>query len=134
MAQRLIMLAMVAVLCGCSSSKPPFTTHGSDRSIRATQSMRTLYATLPAHVRVNAVLAAAEQTLLARGYSVTRAALTSDAGTILAEPPQPSSTDQVKIRAYVYGSGTRIEITVKHWGDGDRARAILDDILRRLGL
>jgi len=134
MVQRLIILVLTAALCGCNSSKPPFTTHGSDRSIQATQSVRTLYATLPSHVRVNAVLAAGEQTLRARGYTVTRTASTSDSGTILAEPPKPSSADQIKFKAYVYGSGTRVEITVKPWGGGDRARAILDDVLRRLGL
>ena len=134
MARRVIIPVLCAALVGCQSDKPDFTEHGSDRTVRASVSFRTLYATLPAHARVNAVMIAAERSFRERGYGVQRAVSTSDGGTIIAEPPDPSAVSKIKFKSYVYGSGTRVEITVEPWGDGDRARAILDDVLRRLGL
>ncbi len=125
-----------AMLGGCQS-EPNRQRHGT---VWATYSGPTLSAELGVDVRVPAVLAAAESALVQRGYSVVSRRGTEDSGRIEALPPgvgragKPGVWEKVWIAARVTSRGTQVKVTAEPWGDEAISRAILDDLLYRLGI
>jgi hypothetical protein len=89
-------------------------------------------------VRVPAVIAAADAALRSRGYGITSQQVTADRGWIRARPPgatEPAVIDlqDVTVWARVSTNGTLVGVDVKPMRAEAQARAVLDDVLRRLG-
>ncbi len=120
-------------LVGCA--KPTLGYQGKDR-VLATYSMPKLKTELPPEVSVEAVTAAAESVLLARGYTITTTRHDAEKGRVVGRSPADTGwtgADQTAIRAYVTGAGTGVTIEVEPWGDEMASRALLDALLARLG-
>lgn len=82
---------------------------------------------------MQAVVAAGRDALVARGYSVTGASVTSERGTVTGKPPKPAPFESVVVGARLTEFGTRTWVEVQPIGDEARAWAIMDDVLRRVG-
>ena len=131
MVHGLVLAVGMSALGGCKSHHA---SQGSDQSIVASYRTRTLHAVLPASVRVQAVVAAADSALRDRGYAVTESRSGEDAGTVEARPANPRFLESVAVHARVVNEGTRVLVRFQPSGDESRSRAILDGILVRLGL
>ncbi len=124
--------ALGVALVGC---KAQHSFQGPRHDVLASYRFRTLTCTVEREVRVPAVIAAAEQTLRERGYSVTNSRSSEDAGEVEAEPFDPKVLESVIVKARVSkGASTLIDVRVEPLGDQVRSRAILDGILSNLGL
>lgn len=126
----LLLLLSLLLLPACSTTVQD---HGR-QNISAGYSGSTLSANLPASVRVQAAIAAAESALRDRGYAIGQRRSTEDTGFVNATPPNAGWMEKTTVAARVSGPGTRITVEVHPWGDQALSRAILDDILKRLGL
>lgn len=126
-------MAAVVVTGGLAGCKATTEDHGR-QNISAAYSAPTLSSDLPSTVRVQAAIAAAESALRDRGYTIGERRTTEDTGFVTAKAPNPGWLEKTTVRARVAGSTTRVTIDVEPWGDQALSRAILDDILKRLGL
>ena len=93
----------------------------------------TLTAEFPEQVAVHAVVAAAETSLRSRGYAITSTEATSDRGRVVGEQPNAGAFEQVVVSARLSKIGTRVQVTQEPLGGEAISRAILDDMLARLG-
>lgn len=126
--------ALVGALVGCRSSEG----YEGRSGVMATYRLGTLTSEAPDEVRVPAVIAAADAALRARGYGITSKQVTEDRGWIRARPPgatEPEVIDleDVTVWSRVSRNGTKIGVDVKPIRAEAQARAVLDDVLRRLG-
>jgi hypothetical protein len=83
---------------------------------------------------VPAVIAAADQTLRARGYSVRRSSSTEETGEIVANAPRYETYPRVVLTTSRHVDSTLVEVTVEPFGDQELSRSVLDGVLQRLGL
>lgn len=104
------------------------------RSVRAAYSYPALSAILPEGNRVPAIIAAAEDTLRSRGYSIASSHSTEESGKIVARPPRTSDYPELTVRSSRLPEGARVEVRVTPFGDKDLSRSVLDGTLQRLGL
>jgi len=121
------------LLAGCQASERY---QGQSRLVASWQA-RTLTVELPDPVRVPGVHYAAMETLQARGYAIEADETTADRGYLAARGPDRtlmSGVRRVVVRTALTPSAVGLRITVEPAGDEVTARAILDDVLRRLGL
>lgn len=118
----------VCVLGGCRHT----TTAQDGRS--AWYELRTLTTEVGLGARVPAMVSAGEAALRARGYAIERSQATEDRGVVSGSPPDAGIGERVVVRARVIEGGTRVTVTVEPFGGEDRAYAIMDDVLRRVGL
>lgn len=102
--------------------------------ITAAYRMPTLTATLPESARVPAVIAAAEETVRVRWYSVSSNAATEEAGRLVVRPPRTNDLPMLVIESRAEAHATRVTLTVWPNGDEELARSVLDGALQRLGL
>ncbi len=102
--------------------------------IVASHQGRTLTAELPDRVRVPGALAAAAAALADRGYAIEHRRMTTDAGQIVARRPSAPAPERVIVRSRLTSRAVGVSITLEPLGDEVAARAILDDVLARLGL
>jgi hypothetical protein len=131
-------LVVMVALAGCAT-KPRVQRVGP---VLASYSFRTLTADLGADLRVPAVVTAAEFALADRGYTVSSRWMTEDAGRVIAHAqgsaigfgPRDAMLEKVVVSAALTASGTRVKVTAEPMGNEAFSRAILDDMLRRLGL
>jgi hypothetical protein len=124
----LVLLGAV-VLAGCKS-KPQWQGRGD---VLAIYTATTLTAEFPDEIPVPAVTAAAETALRNRGYAVASSESTRDRGRLEAKMPNPWVLERVIVMSRLSDLGTRVQIRIDPLGDEARARAILDDMLVRLG-
>lgn len=125
--------ALGALAFGCA--KPVTTTHGRDQSVQAEYAMGNLEANLPATVGVLSVRASAEQTLRSRGYVITESFGSRDRfRTEASGPGSNGRRDQTSVEAWLTPSGTRVRIEAGLFGDEAAAKAVLDEMLTRLGM
>jgi hypothetical protein len=94
----------------------------------------TLRANLPTESRVPAVVAAAEQTLRNRGYTIVTSTATEEKGEIIAHPPNSDHFPRLVIEASRGVSSTIVDVSAEPFGDQDLCRSVLDGMLQRLGL
>jgi len=80
------------------------------------------------------VVSAADATLRRRGYSIKSGATTEDRGEVCGEPAASSDAASVRVNAFVVPGATRIGVKVGWLGDETLSRAIVDEVLQRLGL
>lgn len=123
-------LGIGTMLAACGTE----TAQQGSSDLTAAYRMRTLSTVLPGSARVPAVIAAAEETVRARGYSVESSAATEDAGRLVVRPPRTSDFPKMTIEASAVGHGTRVTFTVSPFGDEEMSRSVLDGVLQRLGL
>lgn len=124
--------AFASIAIAFAACSPQLSSHGREH-ITAAYSLGTLTCDLPDSVRVPAIMAAAEGALRGRGYSISAKASTDDRGRIYARAPRESRIEGVSIEARVTGAGHQVSVHVDPLGDDARSRALLDDILARLG-
>ncbi|MCC6677416.1 MAG: DUF3568 family protein [Phycisphaerales bacterium] len=125
-----VCLIAAAATAGCRSTVE---SQGKSRT-SAAYSTGTLSADLPSTVRVQAVIAAAESALRDRGYTIGTRRAAEDSGFVEGKLPRPGLLEKTKVEARVSGGGTRVLVKVEPWGDEAASRAILDDLLKRLGM
>ncbi|MBN8598287.1 MAG: hypothetical protein J0L78_11500 [Planctomycetes bacterium] len=105
---------------------------GKAGEIIANYKAGTLHATLNA--TPGAVLAASEQTLRDRGYSIEQNATTEEQGGLFARPPAYNLGRTIRIVVSPTTSdGSNLAITTNPW-DESLARITLDGILERMGM
>ncbi len=124
-------LMFLAAALGCETT----TARQGSTQILAGYNIGTLEADLPDQTRPQAVIAAGEAALRHRGYSVTSNTSTADRGSVEAKPPHAGLFDgTTEVWARLGSYGTRVGVKVGLAGNETESRAILDDILARLGL
>jgi hypothetical protein len=127
-----VLLGTVAfALAACS---PQVKSHGTQKDVTATYSGTTLSSNLPTTARVPAVMAAADETLRARGYAVQRSSGTEESGEIVANAPRYNDFPRVVFSASRGINATHVEVNVQPFGDQELSRSLLDGVLQRLGL
>lgn len=105
---------------------------GKAGEIIANYKAGTLHATLNA--TPGAVLAASEQTLRDRGYSIEQNATTEEQGGLFARPPAYNLGRTIRIDVSPTTSdGSNLAITTNPW-DESLVRITLDGILERMGM
>lgn len=127
-------VATLAVICamaliGCKA-KPAWQGRGD---VLALYEYRTLKAEFPDQIGVPAVVASAETALRSRGYAITRSDWTRDKGVVHGKKPNPNWLEKVVVIVHLSRLGTRVEVRMDPWGNEAQSRAILDDMLVRLG-
>lgn len=123
----------IALMLGACVSKPQPLPQGRSM-VMATYSAGELVTTLPEAARVQAVMAAADQTFAARAYSIKSREATDEFGKIIALPPRSSGYPRVIVTAQRVATGTRVVVEHSPWGDESSCRSTLDGILERLGM
>jgi hypothetical protein len=126
-----LIVGVASCLGACS---PQVKSQGQHKDVTATYSTGTLTSTLPDTARVPAIIAAADQTLRARGYAVQRSNATEEVGEIVANAPRYNNYPRVKLRALRQSGGTNVEVSVEPFGDQELSRSVLDGVLQKLGL
>mgnify|MGYP001793236596 CR=1 FL=1 len=110
--------------------------HGSSGLV-ATWQARTLSVELPDPVRVPGAHYAAVEALVARGYAIEADETTADRGYLAARGPNGTVVGgyrRVVVRTALTPAAVGQSITIEPAGDELVARAILADVLLRLGL
>ena len=122
-------IGAAALSTGCETASK---VQGKAGEIIANYKAGTLNATLNATPA--SVLAAAEQTLRDRGYSIEQNATTEHQGGLYARPPSYNLGRTIRIDVSPTASdGSNIAITTNPW-DESLARITLDGILERIGM
>lgn len=94
----------------------------------------TLSTTLGPEFRVPTVIAATEEAMRARGYTIVETSVTEESGTIVGRPPRFNVMPRMVVEASMTGEGTRISLRYEPFGDREVCEAMLDAVLRRLGV
>lgn len=128
----MLVLGLFVVCAG--GCKTPVPLPQGKSGVMATYEGQTLHCVLPAAARVPAVVAAAEATARARGYSVSESNSTEEIGVVVAKPPRTVTVPQARITVKRVFQGTKVEVTYEPWGDSASSRVMLDGILQRLDL
>lgn len=129
MLARILVCLAIVLVAGCKA-KPAWQGRGD---VLALYQFRTLSAEFPDQIGVPAVVASAEAALRSRGYAVTRSETTRDKGVVHAKKPNPEMLEKVVVIVRLSRLGTRVELRLDPFGDEPQSRAILDDMLVRLG-
>ncbi|MGD9790688.1 MAG: hypothetical protein AB7Q00_12175 [Phycisphaerales bacterium] len=125
-----ITIATLTALGACA----PQPQYQGNSGLIATYKTRTLVADLPASASVPAVIAAAQDNFIGRGYSIPTSSTTDDVGMVVGIPPRTSDFPRVVVRATAQGDHTHVEIINEPLPDQSLARSVLDGILEQLGL
>ena len=120
-------MVLVGAMGACTSQVPV-----SDGAYTATYTGTTLSGTIDG-ARVPSVIAATEQAMLARGYSIVESSSTEESGEIIGRPPRYNNYPRMKVGAARAGEGVRVSLTYEPFGDKEVSAAMYDAILRRLG-
>jgi hypothetical protein len=132
--RQLAALFVIACLLGACQSSERY--QGESRTV-ATWQGRTLRAELPDAVTVPGAHYAAVEALQARGYAIDADEATRDRGFVAARAPDGTLMGgyrRVVVRTGLTPAAVGLGITLEPAGDEVVARAILDDVLLRLGL
>ena len=124
-------LALVGVMVGAAGGCSTQTTV-RDGQYTASYAGTTLTGTVDG-ARVPSVIAATEQAMLARGYSIVESSSTEESGQIIGRPPRYNNYPRMKVGASQAGDGVRVSLTYEPFGDREVSTAMYDAILRRLG-
>lgn len=124
-----LIIGAAGVLGGCEAAAK---VQGKAGEVLANYKAGTLVATLNATPA--SVLAASEQTLRDRGYSIEQNATTQEQGGLFARPPAYNLGRTIRIDVSPTATdGSDLSITTNPW-DESLARITLDGILERLGM
>lgn len=133
--RRVLGVSAMALMCGmiggmAGGCSTPTSIRGGEHT--ATYTGTTLSGTIDG-ARVPSVIAATEQAMLARGYSIVESASTEESGQIIGRPPRYNNYPRMKVGAMRVGEGVRVSLTYEPFGDREVSVAMYDAILRRLG-
>ncbi len=120
---------MMATLVGC---KAPVYRYGE--TIEARYAHRTLTARLPETVRVPAAIAAMDEVLRDRGYTVLETSVTEDAGLVVARAPRFNNFPRLVIEVRQTASACVVSMRNDPFGDQDQAEQMMRALITRLGL
>lgn len=135
LSRALALLLAPALLTACSAqSKTQGSNQDTVATYHATYRGWTLSTNLPAEARVPAVVAAAEQTLRARGYTITTSDSTEEEGEVVAHPPRTNNLPRIVIASARGVSSTTVDMRVEPFGDQELCRSVLDGMLQRMGM
>lgn len=93
---------------------------------------RSLFAEVPDSVRVPAVIAAADEVVRGRGYSVLRKEATEEVGVLASVPPAKDTIQRVMVHAEKGDHGTSIRVAYEPFPDRELCESIFDAILAKL--
>ncbi len=129
------LLAALAGGCQQNSNARPDNVRpaGADQGILAEYSFGALSASMPGDLGVQTLRAAAESTLRSRGYVILESNATQDRMRVVAASQVDSRHEPTTISGRVTRQSSRVSIESGAFGDEQASRAILDDLLRRLG-
>lgn len=116
-------------LLGC---KTPTYRYGD--SIEATYGRRTLTARLPVTIRVPAAMAALDEVLRDRGYTVLETAVTEDAGRCVSRAPRFTSYPRMVTEMRQTASACVVTMRNEPFGDQDQVEQMMRALVERLGL
>ncbi len=131
-----VSLLISLALPGCRATT---TRVGEDRGIRAHHAYRTLRTTLYERPPIRGVAAATNVALRDRGYTVAVNDASDDKARIEAWPSATTGRwgekpfDRVIVNILPVKAGTQVQVTIDPAGNQAMSRAILDDILGRIG-
>jgi hypothetical protein len=131
---KLLFVTLACALCfvgsGCQTT---YSTHQlGEHRVVAKYGGRSLFVEVPETVRVPAVIAAADEVVRSRGYSVLRKESTEEKGMIASVPPAKDTIQRVIVRAEAGDHGTAIRVSYEPFPDRRLCESILDAILAKL--
>ncbi len=127
-----ILAVATCLLTGCI--RHTTTQNNGPQDTTAKYRLTTLSAKLPPDARVPAVMAAADQTLRSRGYTVVESSATEETGELIAHAPRYNNFPRIVIASSRGVGNTNVSLRVDPFGDQDLCRSVLDGMLQRLGL
>lgn len=129
---------MFAGLCGfalimpTSGCKAPVYRYGD--SIEARYASRTLTARLPDSVRVPQTMAALDEVLRDRGYTVLETRTTEDQGRVVARAPRTNTIPRLVIEVRQTASACVVSMRNDPFGDQNQVEQMMRALVERLGL
>lgn len=128
------MMAAIAALAGCAGDPQPVGAL-QDSALTATYSFGTLTTEVGGNrVRVRDVASAAEASFRRRGYTVRSASISDEKCRVAGSEVGSGNWQATIVSATPTSNGVRIEVHVEPFGDEDRSRDVMNDVLGRLGL
>lgn len=131
----LFVMALLVAGVGGGCAKPVVQGQGTGGQVQAAWYLGRLEAKVGPEVGVPTVRAAAEQTLRSRGYTIESSTGTRDAFRVVAWGMSDRRRERTEITGALTASGTKIAIEPEDVSSAGEttARAVLDEVLRRLG-
>jgi len=118
-----------AMLVGCQSDPPKFGDNTESR-----YSGRTLTTRLPESVRVPAAMAALDDVLRDRGYTIIETSVTEDKGRVVARAPRYNSYPRIVIEANQTATSCVVEMRNEPFGDREQVERLMGALLGKLGV
>ena len=130
-----IALAITAGGLGACQSDPEPVGALGDSGLTATYSMGTMTTDITGRrVGVREVASAAEATFRRRGYTVRSSNISDDGARVAGSEVGSGNFQATIVSAKRITNGVRIEVHVEPFGDQDKSREYMNDVLGRLGL
>jgi len=127
-------LSAAAFMSGCQSDPEPVGMTGGT-ALTATYSLGTLTTdVVRGGIGVREVASAAEAVFRRRGYTLRTAKVTGDTARVTAQEPGEGEFRATVVTANQIDGGVRIEVHVEPFGDHERSRVMMNDLLGRLGM
>lgn len=120
---------MATGLCGCASPVYRF-----GEKVQAEYSLRTLTVRLPETVQVPQLMAAMQQVLRDRGYTVSESNATAESGTIVTTGPRVTTYPRVVIEARQTADACVVTLRNEPFGDQDQVEQLMRAAIEKLGL
>ncbi|MEI7658558.1 MAG: hypothetical protein WCK33_10880 [Phycisphaerae bacterium] len=124
-----LLSGLVAPLAACSHSVYPY-----GERVEANYSGRTLTVRLDPSVRVPRVMAALDEVLRDRGYSVASTTATEEAGEMIARGPRVITYPRVVINARQTSTACVVSMRNEPFGDKDQVEQMMRALLVKLGI
>lgn len=126
-------VSLAVVLGGCASNTRVYDV-GHETHLRALYTNGELICRLPGSVPVESAVAAGAQTLERTGHAISARESTSYRGRVVGRPGGERLYEKASITTIRGDDNTRVTIAVEPFGDEPTSRAVLDEMLLRLGL
>ena len=130
---RALLCTLTASLLFLSACQSSYRAQGNDGTV-GTYSYGRASVRIAEPLRIQTIIAAANTALRARGYTIESTESTADAGRIVARQPDFKSFEKLVISAALVPGAVEISITQQPFGNEERSRALIDAILKRLGM
>ena len=124
-----LLVGLVAPLTACSRPVYPY-----GERVEANYSGRTLTVRLDETVRVPRVMAAIDEVLRDRGYSVVSTTSTEEDGEVVARSPRVVTYPRLVIRARQSSTACVVSMRNEPFGDKDQVEQMMRALLTKLGV
>lgn len=122
-------LGVGLVGAGCAAA-----TYRYGESIEAVYSKRTLTARLPETIRVPAGMAALDEVLRDRGYTVLESSVTEDRGISVSRAPRYNTYPRLVVEMRQTATACVVTMRNEPFGDKDQVEQMMRVLVERLGL